>query len=177
VTEQPRPTEVLRPANARPPAEEPRRRLHPLSPLLRGGKWLIASVVALSWNTLGELGIGRFALLVAALAAGTVVIAVVAWLNTGYHVVGRELRIQEGLLRRRNRAIPLERLQSVEVVRPLLAQLTGLAELRLEVVGGGKTEAPLAYLSVRDAAALRERLLMLAGHSATVLPQHSQPAA
>ena len=31
------------------------------------------------------------------------------------------------------------------------------------MVGGGKTEAPLAYLTVRDAAALRERLLALAG--------------
>jgi putative membrane protein len=47
-------------------------------------------------------------------------------------------------------------------VRPLLAQLTGLAELRLEVVGGGKTEAPLAYLGRAEAEALRERLLALA---------------
>ena len=75
-------------------------------------------------------------------------LSLVSWFNTGYHVVGRELRIYEGLLWRRTRAIPLERLQAVEVVRPLLAQLTGLAELRLEVVGGGKTEAPLAYLTV-----------------------------
>ena len=82
--------------------------------------------------------------------------SVVSWYNTGYHVVGRELRVYEGLLWRRTRAIPLERLQAVEVVRPLLAQLTGLAELRLEVVGGGKTEAPLAYLTVADAAALRD---------------------
>ena len=79
-------------------------------------------------------------------------LAVVSWYNTGYHIVGRELRVYEGLLWRRTRAIPLERLQAVEVVRPLLAQLTGLAELRLEVVGGGKTEAPLAYLTVADAA-------------------------
>ena len=52
--------------------------------------------------------------------------------------------------------------------RPLLAQLTGLAELRLEVVGGGKTEAPLAFLRVRDAAALRERLLALAARTQNV---------
>src|SRR3712207_1980699 len=75
----------------------------------------------------------------------------------------KELRISEGGLWRRNRAVPLERLQAVEVVQPLLARLTGLAELRLEVVGGGKTEAPLAYLTVPEAAALRERLLILAG--------------
>jgi len=151
---------------------EPRRRLHPLSPLLHGAKSIAVIVAALSWNTLGQVGFEKFALGVFVLAAGVVVFALVGWLNTGYYIVGKELRIQDGLLWRRNRAIPLERLQSVELRRPLLAQLTGLAELRLEVVGGGKTEAPLAYLTVRDAAALRERLLVLAGRT----PNGSAPA-
>ncbi|HEX8348209.1 MAG TPA: PH domain-containing protein [Actinoplanes sp.] len=145
---------------------EPRRRLHPLSPLLHGAKSLVVIVAALSWQTLSQVGAGIFAIVVVVLAVGAGVIALISWLNTGYHVVGRELRVQEGLLWRRNRSIPLERLQSVEVVRPLLAQLTGLAEVRLEVVGGQKTEAPLAYLSVRDARALRDRLLALAGRPA-----------
>jgi putative membrane protein len=150
---------------------EPRRRLHPLSPLLHGAKSIAVVVAALSWNTLREVGLGRFALVVTVLALGVVVFSVVNWLTTGYHVVGRELRISDGLLWRRNRAIPLERLQAVELRRPLLAQLTGLAELRLEVVGGSKTEAPLAYLTVREAAALRERLLALAGRTTAVAAQ------
>jgi len=125
-------------------------------------------VAALSWQTLSQVGLERFALVVAVLALGVVVFSLINWLTTGYHVVGRELRISDGLLWRRNRAIPLERLQAVELRRPLLAQLTGLAELRLEVVGGSKTEAPLAYLTVRDAAALRERLLALAGRTPSV---------
>ena len=153
-----------------PVIEEPRRRLHPLSPLLHGFKTLAVIVAALSWQTLSQVGLERFAIVVAVVAVGAVVFSVIGWLNTGYHVVGRELRIQDGLLWRRNRAIPLERLQAVELRRPLLAQLTGLAELRLEVVGGGKTEAPLAYLTVRDASALRTRLLQLAGRTAATPP-------
>ncbi|MFI9641500.1 PH domain-containing protein [Micromonospora sp. NPDC051925] len=141
---------------------EPRQRLHPLSPVLQGAKSLVVVIAGLSWSTLSRVGFGWFAVLVAVLALGATVLAVVSWYNTGYHLVGRELRVHEGLLWRRTRAIPLERLQAVEVVRPLLAQLTGLAELRLEVVGGGKTEAPLAYLSVADAARLRQRLLTVA---------------
>ncbi|MBW4702155.1 PH domain-containing protein [Micromonospora sp. RL09-050-HVF-A] len=140
----------------------PRQRLHPLSPVLQGAKSLFVVIAGLSWSTLSRVGFGWFAVLVAVLALGATVLAVVSWYNTGYHIVGRELRVHEGLLWRRTRAIPLERLQAVEVVRPLLAQLTGLAELRLEVVGGGKTEAPLAYLSVADAARLRQRLLAVA---------------
>ncbi|MFI7522035.1 PH domain-containing protein [Micromonospora globbae] len=157
-----------------PPGEtgEPRQRLHPLSPALHGAKSLVVVIAGLSWSTLSRVGFGWFAAMVVVLALGATVLSIVSWYNTGYHVVGRELRVYEGLLWRRTRAIPLERLQAVEVVRPLLAQLTGLAELRLEVVGGGKTEAPLAYLSVADAVALRERLLALAGRAAQpVAPQ------
>jgi putative membrane protein len=150
---------------------EPRQRLHPLSPALHGAKSLVVVIAGLSWSTLSRVGFGTFAAMVAVLALGATVLAVVSWYNTGYHVVGRELRVYEGLLWRRTRAIPLERLQAVEVVRPLLAQLTGLAELRLEVVGGGKTEAPLAFLSVADATALRTRLLDLAGHAPRGVPE------
>ncbi|GGM58779.1 membrane protein [Micromonospora sonchi] len=120
-------------------------------------------IAGLSWSTLSRVGFGWFVAMVIVIALGATVLSVVSWYNTGYQVVGRELRIHEGLLWRRTRAIPLERLQAVEVVRPLLAQLTGLAELRLEVVGGGKTEAPLAFLGVAEASALRRRLLSLAG--------------
>lgn len=157
-----------------PGLDEPRRRLHPLSPLLRGAKALVVIIAALSWRTLSDVGVRRFAALVAVLMIGTVILFVVSWLNTGYHVVGRELRVYEGLVWRRTRAIPLERLQAVEVVRPLLAQLTGLAELRLEVVGGAKTEAPLAYLALADAVALRERLLALAGRRPATLVEPTE---
>ncbi|WFF00372.1 PH domain-containing protein [Micromonospora sp. WMMD964] len=157
---------------------EPRQRLHPLSPVLHGAKSLVVVIAGLSWSTLSRVGFGWFAAMVAVLALGATVLSVVSWYNTGYHVVGRELRVYEGLLWRRTRAIPLERLQAVEVVRPLLAQLTGLAELRLEVVGGGKTEAPLAYLGVADAARLRARLLELAGRVAQApAPEHATSAA
>ncbi|WP_244200186.1 PH domain-containing protein [Micromonospora arborensis] len=156
---------------------EPRQRLNPLSPLLHGAKSLFVVIAGLSWSTLSRVGFGWFAAMVLVLALGATVLSVISWYNTGYHVVGRELRVYEGLLWRRTRAIPLERLQAVEVVRPLLAQLTGLAELRLEVVGGGKTEAPLAYLGVADAARLRERLLALAGRvTQPIVPGYAAPA-
>ncbi|MEV4348191.1 PH domain-containing protein [Actinoplanes sp. NPDC049596] len=156
---------------------EPRRRLHPLSPLLHGAKSIAVIVAALSWQTLSRVGLERFSLVVAVIAVGVVIFSLVGWLTTGYQVVGRELRISDGVIWRRNRAIPLERLQAVELRRPLLAQLTGLAELRLEVIGGGKTEAPLSFLTVREASALRERLLALAGRAAGGRPSAAAPPA
>jgi putative membrane protein len=142
--------------------EEPRRRLHPLTPLLRSGRLAALVIAGLSWQGYKNLGTEGWLLAVGAVSTAVLLGSVVSWYVTGYHVVGRELRVHEGLLSRRTRAIPLERLQSVELVQPLLARLFGLAELRLEVVGAAKTEAPLAFLPVGDATALRERLLTLA---------------
>jgi putative membrane protein len=123
---------------------------------------LAFGIAAISWQGYAQLGFLRWAALTAALLVVMLAGAVVSWLVTGYQVVGRELRIWEGLIWRRNRAIPLERLQAVDLVRPLLARLAGVAELRLEVVGGDKSEAPLAYLEVEEAGRLREYLLRLA---------------
>jgi putative membrane protein len=141
---------------------EPRRRLHPLTPLLRGARLAVLAVVAISWQGYQNLGTQRWLLAVAAVAILVLIGSAVSYLVTGYHVVGRELRVYEGLVSRRTRTIPLERLQAVELVQPLLARLFGLAELRLEVVGASKTEAPLAFLRLDEARALRQRLLDLA---------------
>lgn len=158
------------PDESRAPAsldEQPRRqRLHPLTPLLRGAKAFAVVVAALSFQGFARLGLVRGAAVVGLALTGALVLSWVSWLVTGYHVIGREFHIQEGLLWRRHRAIPLERLQAVEVVRPVLARLTGLAELRLEVIGASETEAPLAFLTVAEARKLRDRLLALAGGAA-----------
>jgi putative membrane protein len=149
-----------------PPAVEPRRRLHPLTPLLRGAKLAAIAVAGLSWQGYQNLGTRGWVVAVGCVLVVVLIGSMISWLVTGYHVVGRELRVYEGLVWRRSRAIPLERVQAVELVQPVLARLVGLAELRLEVVGASKTEAPLAFLRLADATQLRERLLTLARGSA-----------
>ena len=157
---------------------EPRRRLHPLSPLLRSVKLIAIVVAGISFQGFTQLGFARWLGVVVLVLIGAIGLSVVSWFFTGYHLVGRELRIYEGLLWRRTRAIPLERLQAVDVVRPVLARLVGLAELKLEVVGAGKAEAPLAFLPVDEAIALRDRLLHLAlGTPVAEAPDPAAPTA
>ncbi len=144
----------------------PRQRLHPLTPLLKGAKILAAAIAGISWQGYAQLGFLGWLVTVGVVLVLGLMVAGVSWAVTGYEVVGRELRVHEGLLWRRTRAIPLERVQAIDVVRPVLARLAGLAELRIEVIGGSKTEAPLAYLSLDDAVRLRARLLALASVSA-----------
>ncbi len=139
------------------------RRLHPLSPVLRGLRLFAVAVAALSWRTLQDLHLLRWLILVAVLFVALLAYAAVAWRFTGFEVLGRELRVHEGLLFRRVRTVPLERLQAIEVVQPALARFFGLAELKLDVAGKSKSEAPLAFLPLTEAVGLRERLLGLAG--------------
>jgi len=152
-------------------------RLHPLTPLLRGGRFfLLVGVYA------GQQGLRQSdsKVLLGILAIGTplaVVLGFFSWRAMRYRVEGAELHLDSGILQRRSRRVPLVRVQSIDVVRPLFARVLGLAELRLEVVGGGDTEARLSYLTEDQAQQLRARLLgLVAGERAGDGPAGEVPA-
>jgi putative membrane protein len=137
---------------------------------------LAVAVAAISWQGFSQLGFLRWLIVVAGILVATFFLSVVSWLVTGFEVVGRELRVYEGLIWRRTRSIPLERVQAIDLNRPLLARLTGVAELRLEVIGAAKTEAPLAFLTVAEATDLRRRLLARSTGSADAELVVDEPA-
>lgn len=135
------------------------RRLHPLTPALKGWKYFLVVAVLIGQRSMQNWDLRLFGLqLLGALILGAI-LGLFSWWFTKYRIVDDELWVDSGFLFRRSRRIRLDRLQAVDVVRPVLARLAGLAELRLEVAGGGKTEAPLEYLSESDAARLRAELL------------------
>jgi putative membrane protein len=162
------PAHPTAPAHPGSPAqrEDPARlqRLHPLTPLVRGAKVFggIAAIgVYQAYQTIQQVGVAGALSGTVVVVLGAFLVSWVSWRFTGYRVTDRELHIQEGILARRHRTVPLERVQAIDVVRPVLARLLGLAEVRLEVVGQGSTEAPLAYLSSAEAVRLRNHLLAL----------------
>ncbi|GAB3228040.1 hypothetical protein GCM10027447_19730 [Glycomyces halotolerans] len=145
------------------PVEIPKRRLHPLTPLLESFRLLVAVVLASSWQMYVQENV-LFGLVIAVLAGAVgAASGLLSWLYTGYRVVGGELQITEGVLIRKSRTLPLERLQGIEVAQPMRARLFGLAQLRIEVAGADETEAPLSYLKLAEAQELREQLLELSG--------------
>ncbi|RLL68266.1 PH domain-containing protein [Streptomyces sp. Z26] len=146
------------------PAPSEGRRLHPVTPWRRA--WAPVAGIAVfavqdferarRWFTeltLGWLLLGFAVLLPVAGAYGFL-----SWWFTRYSVTDTELRIRTGLFFRRTAHIRLDRVQGVDVSRPLLARVAQVAKLKLDVVG---TEArdELAYLGERDAVALRAELL------------------
>jgi putative membrane protein len=138
-------------------------RLHPLSPLLRFGRTAavipVVFVAELSRPNHDKMWawIEPAVILVLAVIGG-----IVAWAVTRWRVVGTELQIDTGLIRRQQVRVPLTRVQSIDVVRPLLARALGVSELRVEVAGHGSGRSKLAYLGEDEALRVRAQLLAVA---------------
>jgi len=134
-------------------------RLHPLSPLLRAGRVLVGAIAALSEGAsrldVRPLVAGLF--LVAALVVGAAA-GWWSWWATGFRVTDDEVELWTGVLFRRHRRVPLARLESIDVARPVAARLFGLSQLRLEAVSDSASEVRLSYLDHDAALRLREEL-------------------
>jgi putative membrane protein len=140
-------------------------RLHPLSPLVRAGRGLIAIIVIVVLPTLS--GGGREStdngLIHLAILILISVLGFISWLVTRWRVEGGVLRVDSGVIRRTSERFPLSQIQAIDTVRPGLARVFGLAELRIRLASGGASAGRLAYLTSAEAETLRARLLAL-GH-------------
>jgi putative membrane protein len=146
-------------------------RLHPLSPLVRAGRGLIAIVFLLLIPTSGSRhGSLAGALVPFAILVVVFVLGVISWLVTRWRVEGGVLRVDSGLIRRTSERFPLTQIQAIDTVRPGLARVFGVAELRIRVASGGGKAGRLAYLSNTEAETLRVRLLALSRGAAGAAP-------
>ena len=137
-------------------------RLHPLTPLLRAGRGLFLAAVLVSQYLITAAPALVSAGVLAAAVPVVLLYGYLSWRFTRWRLVEQDLRVETGVLFRQSRQVPLARLQAVDLVRGLAARALGLAELRLEVVGGGESEGRLAYLSTGEADRVRALLLSAA---------------
>lgn len=127
-------------------------RLHPSVLLI----WPLGQLLPLAFIVLAG---GWNAVASGALAAVAVVGGLVRWWRFTWRVDGRTLVIEQGLLARRRRVLPFERIQSVDLLARLRHRVFGVVEVRLEAVGGSETEGALDAVSVADAERLRATIL------------------
>ena len=101
------------------------RRLHPLSPVLRGSRVILPAILVTAQATAksGSTGVRLAVFLGLVTLVG--VAGVISWLVTRWRVEAGTLRIETGLIRRDSRQIPLSRLQAIDIVRPLLGRVLG----------------------------------------------------
>jgi putative membrane protein len=134
-------------------------RLHPLTPIVRAGRIVSVLVIALLVSTAGSHSSGSSHLYDLVAVVLVTLAGLVHWLVTRWALDGATLRIESGLVRRDSRQLPVARIQAVDVVRPFLARVFGLAELRIRLAGSSSANGRLAYLSEKVALDLRARLL------------------
>lgn len=73
-----------------------------------------------------------------------------------YRITPDTFDIHSGVFSRREREIPFERIQNVDVAQNVFQRALGIAEVRLETAGGGESEARLRYVSRPEATRLQE---------------------
>jgi putative membrane protein len=143
-------------------------RLSPVSPVVRAGReaFVVLTIVGVNSASHGESP--WFALVAVALACTA---AVVYWSVTRWRIHSGELQIDTGLIRRQQIRVPLTQIQGIDLVRPLLARVFGVTEVRVILAGHGAAPARLAYLGEDHATAARARLLALAHGLAPDVPE------
>ena len=147
--------------------------LHPLSPFLRGGVAFVGAVgyvlsqqVNRIFGSAADDPTGGHPLYAAAGAALLLAVilggAWVSWRVSKFRIGDAFLELRHGLLFRQHRQVPFDRIQAVDISRPVLARLTGLSEVVVQSAGGRDSHLKLAFLPDSRAQEVRELLLALA---------------
>ena len=111
--------------------------------------------------TLGG-GIGYYLLGLIAFIALWVGLGLLSWWRRAYAVDADGVYQRSGILSRKLRTARLPRIQSVDVVHPLLGRIFGLGQLTVEVAGGRDSRVVIGFLTTRELQTLRDRILDLA---------------
>ena len=108
------------------------------------------------------------------IAAGGAVLALgygsIAWWRRTWSFRDGVLHLDEGVLVRNERRIPVERIQHVQLERQLRHQLFDLAAVRIETAGGKGAELQLDFIPRAEAETLRSTILERLRDAAPQLP-------
>lgn len=158
-------------------------RLHPASPLLRGGIVFVAIAGIVISNLRERLAefffhlpsygddplddiytrglVGWVLLGVLAVLVAIIAVFYVSWRMHSFRVTDDLVEVRSGLLFRTHRRARLDRVQGVTITRSLLPRIFGAAKLDV-AVAGNDGNVQLAYLGSASADALRREILQLA---------------
>lgn len=73
-----------------------------------------------------------------------------------YRLTEKQMIIQSGVFNRKNRSIPIERVQNVQIEQNLIARAANIAKVKIETAGSTGTEGVLEYVSLREAHRIRQ---------------------
>lgn len=151
------------------------RRVHPVSPVLNAWKALAALLAVIVYQNAGTVSDVMNSRWARERGSGVVVVWVLlgillfllvaglyswlAWRATSFAVTPDAVWYRAGILFRQQRHARLDRVQSVNVVHPLLGRIFGLGRLSVEVAGGSGSSLEFGYLRTAELEDLRAEIL------------------
>ncbi|MFB6110615.1 MAG: PH domain-containing protein [Halodesulfurarchaeum sp.] len=143
-------------------------KLHPLTVPVRGASRALG--LAIAGSVLGSVLQESLAatgfvprwlppagpILAVLLAAGALLYEGLRYWLYRYELTGNTLTIESGVLFRREREIPLGRIQNVDITRSIVQRVLDVAAVGIETAGGRSTEATLRFVSRDEALRLQE---------------------
>ncbi|MUH46486.1 MAG: PH domain-containing protein, partial [Actinobacteria bacterium] len=156
-------------------------RVHPATPIVHAVSAVpfIALVLISLWAPIaGQFGAWSLLGAIVIVTGGAAIVAgfaYVSWRNRTYWFDDDgDFRMDSGIVNRQQRRLQLSRLQSVDVVQPLVARLFAMAAVSLEVAGTSGSSIQLRYLPLAEARAVRTQVLARAAglrHDAGEAPE------
>lgn len=143
-------------------------RLHPAAV----GVWIGEGAVSIIFLVLVA---GMVPVVGGAVLAALLLGVVVRYLRFRWRLEPDAVIIEEGLLVRKRRIIRRDRIQTVDLERGIVHRILGVAEVRIEAIGGGGTEGTLVAVSPQVADSLRRVLLSREGESKEGEPRPEPP--
>lgn len=138
-------------------SEEPGRRLHPAT-LVTGFLGALPQTILAIPGVLAfgrDFNLSRILYLAAGIAALTALLSLLRWLRFTYRLGEDALLIESGVLGRRRRVIPFDRIQDVSLEAGPLHRLLGVVRVKVETGGGGGDEGVLDSLGRGEAQRIR----------------------
>lgn len=144
-------------------------RLHPLTLVIGLTKYGRALVPAVALVMFGNRWAGAPLLFFTLIGLA---VTFTKYFSFRYRIENNELITQEGLIEKRQRHIPLERIQEISIEQGVLHRILGVVDAKVETGSGGGAEASLSVLSRTEADKLRQ---MVFAHAATIRAGKTSP--
>jgi putative membrane protein len=90
---------------------------------------------------------------------GTVISVLARYFSFSYRIEGNELITEQGILERKHRSIPLERVQEIRIEQGVMHRIFDVVNAKIETGGGEGAEASLSVLSRSEAERLRRTVI------------------
>ncbi|MBL8856406.1 MAG: PH domain-containing protein [Planctomycetaceae bacterium] len=98
------------------------------------------------------------------------------YLTLRYQVVNGELILNEGLIFKNQRTVPLSKIQNIDLTQNVLHRIFRVAEVRLETASGTEAEAVLRVLTERQIDSLRQAVYGSRNHGRKVAADSAELA-